>query len=109
MTAVESTHVSKHYGRIHAVDRISLRVETGEYATILGPSGSGKTTMLSLIAGIAAPTAGSILIGGRDVTWLPAAQRNVGLVFQSYVLFPHMKVCYNDAVPMQGRRTGSAE
>ena len=109
MTTVELNQVSKHYGPIHAVDRISLRVETGEYATILGPSGSGKTTMLSLIAGIAAPTAGSILIGGRDVTWLPAAQRNVGLVFQSYALFPHMTVFDNVAFPMRVRRTGSAE
>jgi putative spermidine/putrescine transport system ATP-binding protein len=109
MTTVELNQVSKHYGPIHAVDRISLRVETGEYATILGPSGSGKTTMLSLIAGIAAPTAGSILIGGRDVTWLPAAQRNVGLVFQSYALFPHMTVFDNVVFPMRVRRTGSAE
>src|SRR5215813_11117108 len=109
MTTVELNQVSKHYGPIHAVDRISLRVETGEYATILGPSGSGKTTMLSLIAGIAAPSAGSILIGGRDVTWLPAAQRNVGLVFQSYALFPHMTVFDNVAFPMRVRRTASAE
>ncbi len=109
MTTVELNQVSKHYGPIHAVDRISLRVETGEYATILGPSGSGKTTMLSLIAGIAAPTAGSILIGGRDVTWLPAAQRNVGLVFQSYALFPHMTVFDNVAFPMRVRRTRQVE
>jgi putative spermidine/putrescine transport system ATP-binding protein len=109
MTTVELNQVSKHYGPIHAVDRISLRVETGEYATILGPSGSGKTTMLSLIAGIAAPTSGAILIGGRDVTYLPAAARNVGLVFQSYALFPHMTVFDNVAFPMRVRRTRREE
>jgi putative spermidine/putrescine transport system ATP-binding protein len=109
MTTIELNQVSRHYGPIRAVDRISLRVETGEYATILGPSGSGKTTMLSLIAGIAAPTAGSILIGGRDVTHLPAAARNVGLVFQSYALFPHMTVFDNVAFPMRVRRTKPAE
>ena len=109
MTTVELNEVSRHYGPIRAVDRISLRVEAGEYATILGPSGSGKTTMLSLIAGITAPTGGTILIGGRDVTFLPAAARNVGLVFQSYALFPHMTVFDNVAFPMRVRRTGRAE
>ncbi len=76
--------------------------------TILGPSGSGKTTLLTLIAGLAAPSAGRIDIGGRDVTHLPAAKRNVGLVFQSYALFPHMTVADNVAFPLSVRGLGKA-
>ncbi|MFO1171265.1 MAG: ABC transporter ATP-binding protein [Hyphomicrobiaceae bacterium] len=109
MTTVEFADVSKHYGDVRAVDGVSLRVETGEFATILGPSGSGKTTMLSLIAGIAGPTSGAIKIGGRDVTNLKAADRNVGLVFQSYALFPHMTVADNVAFPLRVRRVAKPE
>jgi len=71
---------------------VDLAVAQGEFVTILGPSGSGKTTLLSLIAGLNQPTLGRILIGGRDVTGSAPQQRNVGLVFQSYALFPHMSV-----------------
>jgi putative spermidine/putrescine transport system ATP-binding protein len=71
--------------------------------TILGPSGSGKTTLLTMIAGLSTPSSGRIDIGGRDVTWLPAAKRNVGLVFQSYALFPHMSVYDNVAFPLSVR------
>jgi spermidine/putrescine ABC transporter ATP-binding subunit len=109
MSAVELVNISKHFGSVRAVDGVSLAVEQGEFATILGPSGSGKTTMLSLIAGIIAPTAGDIRIGGRDVTWVPAAQRNVGLVFQSYALFPHMSVFDNVAFPLSIRRIAKSE
>jgi spermidine/putrescine ABC transporter ATP-binding subunit len=109
MIAVEFANVSKHYGSVRAVDDVSLQVEQGEFATILGPSGSGKTTLLSLIAGIVPPTGGRIIIGGRDVTWVPAAQRNVGLVFQSYALFPHMTVFDNVAFPLSIRRVARAE
>ena len=76
---------------------------SGEFTTILGPSGSGKTTMLSLIAGIAAPTIGRIEIGERDITRLPPAERNIGMVFQSYALFPHMTVFDNIAFPLRVR------
>ena len=77
--------------------------------TVLGPSGSGKTTLLTLIAGLAGPSAGRIDIGGRDVTLLPAARRNVGLVFQSYALFPHMSVAANVAFPLSVRGLAAAE
>jgi spermidine/putrescine ABC transporter ATP-binding subunit len=109
MIAVEFAGISKHYDSVRAVDSVSLQVEQGEFATILGPSGSGKTTLLSLIAGIVPPTEGRIIIGGRDVTWVPAAQRNVGLVFQSYALFPHMSVFDNVAFPLSIRRVPRAE
>lgn len=97
MTTVRFTKVSKLYDAVAAVDDVSLTVNSGEFTTILGPSGSGKTTMLALIAGISGPTSGRIEIGDSDVTDLPAARRNVGLVFQSYALFPHMSVFENVA------------
>ncbi len=109
MTAVEFIEVHKHYGPVRAVDGVSLTVAPGEFTTILGPSGSGKTTMLSLLAGIAHPDSGRISIGGRDVTWAPARARNVGLVFQSYALFPHMTVQENVAFPLRIRQLGRAE
>jgi ABC-type Fe3+/spermidine/putrescine transport system ATPase subunit len=109
MKAVEFDRVSKHYGSVRAVDEVSLAVEPGAFTTILGPSGSGKTTMLSLIAGIVQPTAGRIAIGGRDVTFTAARDRNVGLVFQSYALFPHMNVFDNIAFPLRVRGRSAAE
>ena len=108
MSAITLDGVSKHYASVRAVEEIGLEVKQGEFVTILGPSGSGKSTLLNLIAGLVEPTAGRILIGGRDVTWLPAAQRNVGLVFQSYALFPNMSVVDNVAFPLavRGLRRG---
>jgi putative spermidine/putrescine transport system ATP-binding protein len=103
MNAITLDGVSKHYGGVRAVENIALEVGQGEFVTILGPSGSGKSTLLNLIAGLIEPTGGRILIGGRDVTGLPAAQRNVGLVFQSYALFPHMTVLGNVAFPLRVR------
>jgi ABC-type Fe3+/spermidine/putrescine transport system ATPase subunit len=88
---------------------VSLNVKSGEFATLLGPSGSGKTTALSLLSGIMQPTSGRMLIGGRDITDVPAAQRNIGLVFQSYALFPHMSVFENIAFPLRVRRLSQAE
>ena len=101
---VRFSSVSKSYGSVQAIGDISLAVNSGEFTTILGPSGSGKTTMLSLIAGIAAPTSGSIEIGDREITQVPAAQRNIGLVFQSYALFPHMSIFDNIAFPLRVRK-----
>jgi putative spermidine/putrescine transport system ATP-binding protein len=105
MTDIRLEAISKHYGAFKAADRVDLAVAQGEFVTILGPSGSGKTTLLSLIAGLAQPTMGRILIGGRDVTGSPPQQRNVGLVFQSYALFPHMTVFDNVAFPLRVRKT----
>ena len=91
--SVEFDHVSKLYGgTVKAVDDVSLKVETGTLVTLLGPSGCGKTTTLRMIAGLETATSGRILIGGRDVTRLPATDRDVSMVFQSYALFPHMTV-----------------
>jgi ABC-type Fe3+/spermidine/putrescine transport system ATPase subunit len=109
VSTIELAGLSKHYGAVRAVDDVSLAVGQGEFVTILGPSGSGKTTLLSLIAGLVEPAAGRIVIGGRDVTDLPAARRNVGLVFQSYALFPNMSVHRNVAFPLEVRGVPRAE
>ncbi len=89
-------NVSKVFGAdVVAVDDVSLEVTSGQLFTILGPSGCGKTTMLRMIAGLEMATTGQILIGDRDVTKLPATDRDVSMVFQSYALFPHMTVLEN--------------
>ena len=100
--------MSRHYGAVAAADDVDLAVAQGEFVTILGPSGSGKTTLLSLIAGLNRPTAGRIFIGGRDVTDAPAQERNIGLVFQSYALFPHMTVLENVLFPLGVRKINGA-
>ncbi len=101
--------VSKHYGTQAALDRVSLEVEPGEFLTLLGPSGSGKTTLLMVLAGFTRPTAGRVLVGGRDVTRLPPHRRDFGVVFQSYALFPHMTVAQNVAYPLRMRGRPRAE
>ncbi len=93
--AVRFDGVSKHYGPVVAVNRISFEVQAGDLVTLLGPSGCGKTTTLRLIAGLEMPTSGSVFIGGDDVSRLPASARDVSMVFQSYALFPHMTVFEN--------------
>jgi iron(III) transport system ATP-binding protein len=96
-------------GAVRAVDGISLRVEPGELVTLLGPSGCGKTTTLRLIAGLERATEGRILIGDHDVTGLPATDRDVSMVFQSYALFPHMTVFENVAYGLESSRAPKAE
>lgn len=94
--SVTFEQVSKLYGNdVTAVDQISIHVNAGELVTLLGPSGCGKTTTLRMIAGLEMASQGRILIGDQDVTQLPATDRDVSMVFQSYALFPHMSVMEN--------------
>jgi iron(III) transport system ATP-binding protein len=95
--SVEFRRVTKRYGSVVAVNAVSFTIEPGTLVTLLGPSGCGKTTTLRLIAGLEIASDGQVLIGGRDVTRLSAADRNVSMVFQSYALFPHMTVLENVA------------
>jgi len=109
MSDIRLEGVSRRYGTVAAADNVDLSVAQGEFVTILGPSGSGKTTLLSLIAGLNKPTSGRIFIGGRDVTDAPAQERNIGLVFQSYALFPHMTVLENVLFPLGVRKITGAK
>ena len=94
--SVRFENVTKIYGRdVVAVDNINLEVAAGTLVTLLGPSGCGKTTTLRMIAGLEMASRGRILIGDKDVTKLPATDRDVSMVFQSYALFPHMTVLEN--------------
>jgi len=95
--SVAFRNVSMRYGAVTAVDNVSFDIEAGKLVTLLGPSGCGKTTTLRMIAGLEIASAGQILIGGKDVTKLSAADRDVSMVFQSYALFPHMSVLENAA------------
>jgi putative spermidine/putrescine transport system ATP-binding protein len=92
-----------------ALDRVSLEVARGELLTILGPSGSGKTTLLKVVAGFESPDGGSVEVGGADITALPPARRDIGMVFQNYALFPHMSVAANVAFPLEMRGVARAE
>jgi spermidine/putrescine transport system ATP-binding protein len=101
---LELVGITKRFGEFTAVDDVSLVMPSGSFFALLGPSGCGKTTMLRMIAGLETPTAGHVLIGGRDVTTTRAHERPVNTVFQSYALFPHLDVAENVAFGLRRRR-----
>jgi len=103
MASVSLQAVSKHFGAAPAVREVSFDIAEGELVVILGASGCGKTTTLRMIAGFVEPSAGRILIGGEDVTRVPPRLRNIGMVFQSYAVWPHMTVWQNVAYPLRHR------
>jgi ABC-type Fe3+/spermidine/putrescine transport system ATPase subunit len=103
VSAVALDHVVKRFGTVTAVDALSFDVQAGQCVSLLGPSGCGKTTTLRLIAGFEAPDAGRVLIQGRDMRGRRPYERNVGLVFQDYALFPHLTVEDNVAYGMRQR------
>jgi putative spermidine/putrescine transport system ATP-binding protein len=107
--AVTLENLARTYGEVTAVGGINLEIADGEFFSMLGPSGSGKTTTLRLIAGFEIPTAGRVLLHGRDVTSVPPFDRDVNTVFQDYALFPHMTVGQNVAYGLEIRKVPKAE
>ncbi|MFN2452386.1 MAG: ABC transporter ATP-binding protein, partial [Candidatus Dormibacteria bacterium] len=106
---VSLDRISVSLGGRTVLDELSLQVAAGEFITLLGASGSGKTTTLSVIAGLVQQTSGVVRIGGADVSRLAPEARDVGVVFQSYALFPHLSVAENVAFPLRARRVPAAE
>src|SRR6058998_1917104 len=95
MSFLEIENLQKRFARTTAVEQVQLEVTRGEFVSFLGPSGCGKTTTLRIIAGFESPSSGAIRLDGVDITHRPPHQRNVGMVFQSYALFPNMTVAHN--------------
>lgn len=108
-TILDLNGLSKIYGEAIALNEIDLEVKEGEFLTFLGPSGSGKTTTLNLIAGFLEPSSGSMMLNGTPLEKLRAHERNLGVVFQHYALFPHMTVADNVAYPLKQRKIAKAE
>ena len=102
-------NVTKRYGKVVAVDNVSLSIDEGEFFALLGPSGCGKTTLLRMVAGLETPDEGRILIDGKDVTRVPPNRRPVNMVFQSYAVFPHMTVAANVAYGLKVAGVPAAE
>jgi putative spermidine/putrescine transport system ATP-binding protein len=109
MARLELNQLVKRFGDVEVVKGVSLSVEEGELVSLLGPSGCGKTTILRMVAGLLEPTSGAILVAGQDITRTGPAKRDIGLVFQSYALFPHMTVFENVAFGLRRRGVKGAE
>jgi putative spermidine/putrescine transport system ATP-binding protein len=109
MAFLELNNVQKKFAMTTAVELFDLKVERGELVSFLGPSGCGKTTTLRMIAGFEIPTAGTVLINGADMTYVPPNRRNVGMVFQSYALFPNMTVADNIGFGLKIARKSAAD
>ncbi|HEU4511512.1 MAG TPA: ABC transporter ATP-binding protein [Nocardioidaceae bacterium] len=101
--------LERHYGTVHALAGLDLRIEPGELVALLGPSGCGKTTALRILAGLERADAGRVLVGGRDISDVPANRRDMGMVFQAYSLFPHMTVLENVAFGLKMRGVSQQE
>ena len=109
MADLKIENVSKRFGDVQAVANLNLDIKSGEFIVLLGPSGAGKTTTLRLVAGLETPEAGRVHIGGRDVTTLAPALRDVTFVFQQYSLYPHLSVFDNLAFPLRSPMRPTAE
>ena len=109
MSDLKITGLHKHYGAYHAVKGIDLEVPSGEFTVLVGPSGCGKSTLLRTIAGLEEVSAGTVEIGGRDVTWARPRDRDIAMVFQNYALYPYLNVYENIAFGLRARRVASAE
>jgi len=109
MSHIALQDIAKSFGPVRVLDGCSVAVDKGTVMTLLGPSGCGKTTLLRTLAGFVEPDGGRVVVGGRDITDLPPNRRQVGYVFQSYALFPHLDVAANVAYGLRVRRVGQAE
>lgn len=109
MAEIKIENVVKRFGDFVAVDKANLTIAEREFVVLLGPSGCGKTTLLRAVAGLGMADEGRISIGGRDVTYLPPRDRNISMVFQSYAIFPHMKVYDNIAFGLKMRKAEDQE
>ena len=109
MKSIRLRNVSKSYGATPVLSGINLQIEPGEFIVLLGPSGCGKSTLLNIIAGLEDPSGGQLLIGDRDVTTAEPADRGLAMVFQSYALFPTMRVRDNLTFGLRIDRTPRAE
>src|SRR4051794_7504228 len=109
MNSLTFERLGKAFGDTDVVRDVSLTIGEGEFVSLLGPSGCGKTTILRMVAGLVAPSRGRVLIGRDDVTALPPNKRGLGLVFQSYALFPHFNVFENVAFGLRRRKVAGAE
>ncbi len=109
MTHLELDHISKTYGDFTAVDDACLSIDRGEFVSFLGPSGCGKTTLLNVVAGFLEPDSGDIFMGGKNLTRVPPHRRDLGMVFQSYALFPHLTVAKNVAFGLKMKRVPKSE
>src|SRR3954471_13540410 len=109
MSFLKLTDVTKFYGSTRAVADMNLTVEKGEFVSLLGPSGCGKTTTLQMVAGFEAVSSGRIELDGRDITHAKANTRGLGIVFQTYALFPHMSVADNVSFGLEMRKMPKAE
>ncbi|WP_444452378.1 ABC transporter ATP-binding protein [Rhodobacter capsulatus] len=109
MSYLSLTHLEKSFGTLRVVKDFNLTVEKGEFISLLGPSGCGKTTVLRMVAGFETPTTGTITIAGKDVTELKPNQRNIGMVFQAYALFPNLTVAQNVGFGLKVKGTPKAQ
>jgi len=108
-SALAVRRLRKAFGAVVAVHEVSLEAAPGEFLSLLGPSGCGKSTVLRMVAGLVPPDGGEVVLAGEDITRVAVHRRNLGLVFQSYALFPHMTVFDNVAFGLRRRRVGEAE
>jgi putative spermidine/putrescine transport system ATP-binding protein len=108
-TSVVMENLNRSFGATRALDGLSIEIAPGELVALLGPSGCGKTTALRILAGFETPDTGSVLVDGKDISSVPAARRDMGMVFQSYSLFPNMNALDNVGFGLRMRKTGTAE
>lgn len=109
MKGLHLKEMNKSYGKVKAVQNVSLDILSGEFFTLLGPSGCGKTTLLRMIAGLELQDSGQVLLKGEDITMQPAIKRQINTVFQNYALFPHLNIFENVAFGLRARKVATGE